>query len=525
MPAWPQPGRFSLANGPTGAKRLAGLCLRDIPRTVATVTDLPDSGRFGVAFEEFMRAMTLVAKREESEVTQRLRVHLGVEPQELPRTAVEFPLTEQANLQLAIDAVLGDAEIIGFTVRHTGFGSVGLAEILAGFSMTGPISFGPVGYADVAVGDGRVIQCITSGVFLTHHDDAPVALVLSRAGDHPMQPASLRLEGVSPQTGAVSALVGLLRGAMRERNVFRGRIISLHQSGQHGQVSVQFHAVPAVDREGVILPEGTLERFERHAIGIAAHAERLRDAGRHLKRGVLLHGPPGTGKTLSVSYLLAAMAGRTTILLTGRGLGLIEQALAIGRELAPATFVFEDIDLVAAERTMPFGSGGVLFELLNQMEGLAEDEDLLFLLTTNRPDVIEPALAARPGRIDLALEIPLPDDDGRRRLLRLYGADIDIDPDTERDLVERSASVSGAFIKELARQAWLRSALDGRDRATAEDLRRVLDELLDERATLTRRLLGQPAEGAAPDDAPLAAMAHALSAAGLALPPGTGPPL
>ena len=53
-----------------------------------------------------------------------------------------------------------------------------------------------------------------------------------------------------------------------------------------------------------------------------------------------------------------------------------------------------------------------LFELLNQMEGLAEDEDLLFVLTTNRPDLIEPALAARPGRVDLALEIPLP---GRRR--------------------------------------------------------------------------------------------------------------
>lgn len=152
-------------------------------------------------------------------------------------------------------------------------------------------------------------------------------------------------------------------------------------------------------------------------------------------------------------YLLHAMAGRTTILLTGRGLGLIEQALAIGRELAPATFVFEDIDLVAAERTLPFGSEGVLFELLNQMEGLAEDEDLLFLLTTNRPDVIEPALAARPGRIDLALEIPLPDEDGRRRLLALYGKDIAIDRATQDALVERSAGVSGAFIKELTRQA------------------------------------------------------------------------
>jgi hypothetical protein len=482
------------------------------------MSDPPDVGKFGAAFEDFMHAMTLAAVRGESEVTRRLRDHLGADPKDLPTTSVEFQLTDQANLQLALDAVLTDAEILGFTTRHAGFASVGLAEVLAGFAMSGPISFGPVRYAEVEVGDGRVIQCVASAVFLAHHDGAPVALVLSRAEQNPMQPSGLKLEGVSARQGAVSALISALRAAMREHNVFRGRIISLHQVGQRGQVDVQFHAVPTVDREGVVLPDGTLERLERHAIGIAESADRLRDVGRHLKRGVLLHGPPGTGKTLSVMYLLHAMAGRTTVLLTGRGLGLIEQALAIGRELAPATFVFEDIDLIAAERTMPFGGHGVLFELLNQMEGLAEDEDLLFLLTTNRPDVIEPALAARPGRIDLALEIPLPDEHCRRRLLRLYGAGIEIDEDAERDLVTRSAGVSGAFVKELVRQAWLRCTLENRESATAEDLRKVLDELLDERATLTRRLLGQPGDGAPPGVGAFPAMAHALSAAGLPIP-------
>jgi hypothetical protein len=349
---------------------------------------------------------------------------------------------------------------------------------------------------------------------LVYRDRTPIALVLSRGGDHPMRPPALRLEGVSPEPGAVSEIVRELRAAMRLHNVFRGQIISLHPRDDSGAVEVQFHAVPAVHRAGVILPQGTLERLERHTIGITQSADRLRAAGKHLKRGVLLHGPPGTGKTLSTMYLLHAMAGRTTILLTGRGLGLVEQALAIGRELAPATFVFEDIDLVAAERTMEFASQGVLFELLNQMEGLAEDEDLLFLLTTNRPDVIEPALAARPGRIDLALEIPLPDAEQRRRLFALYGDGIAIDPDMLDGLVERSDRVSGAFIKELIRQAWLRAALDDRDPPTPDDLRRVLDDLLEERSTMTRRLLGQPS-----DDSPFSetvpAMQRALAAAGL----------
>jgi hypothetical protein len=209
-----------------------------------------------------MQAMSSVAEHKESDVSLRLREHLGGDPKELPTTGAEFPITEHANLQLAIDAVLGDAEIVGFTTRHMGFGSVGLAELIAGQGMTGPISLGPVQYTDVEVGDGRVIQCIASALFLATRQGSAIALVLSRGGDHPMVPSSLKLEGVSSTPGLVSELLHELRRAMREHNVFRGRIISLHQQGRPETVSVQFHAVPAVTREGVILPPGTLERLD-----------------------------------------------------------------------------------------------------------------------------------------------------------------------------------------------------------------------------------------------------------------------
>jgi cell division protease FtsH len=126
----------------------------------------------------------------------------------------------------------------------------------------------------------------------------------------------------------------------------------------------------------------------------------------------------------------------------------------------------------------------------------------------------------RPGRIDLALEIPLPDEDGRRRLFALYGEGIDIDPATESDLVKRSDGVTGAFIKELMRQAWLRGALEHRDAPTAEDLCAVLDELLEERSTLTRRLLGQHGDDAGvKGGGAFPAMVQALSAAGTPIPP------
>jgi cell division protease FtsH len=483
--------------------------------------ELPDPGAFGAAFEDFIEAMSLAATRPESPLAARLREHLGADSSALPSTVAELATTDHPNLQLALDAVLPDAEIVGYGTRHTGFGGVGLADIIAGMSMAGPIRPAPVQRMAIEVGDGRVVRCVTLGMYLAQRDGAPVALVLSRAERH-FGGTALKLEGVSPDPDAAPKLLADLRAAMREHNVYRGKVISLHQHDDR-VVSVQFHHLPEVARDAVILPDGTLERLERQALGVAREAQRLRAAGRHLKRGVLLHGPPGTGKTLSVTYLLGAMPGRTSVLLTGRGLGLIEQAVSIARELAPATVVFEDVDLVAGERTMGYGAGGgILFELLNQMEGLEEDADLLFVLTTNRPDLIEPALAARPGRVDLALEVPLPDATARRRLIRLYAAEIALDEATEADLVARTESVSGAFVKELMRQAALRAALADRP-PTADDVKATLDDLLHERAALTRRLLGQPADGAAPDtpaSPTFGPMVHAIGAAGLPLPPG-----
>jgi ATPase family associated with various cellular activities (AAA) len=487
--------------------------------------ELPSVGAFAASFQRFLEAMTAAAEHPDSPIVARLREHLGVDPRELPQTAAEFPTTEHANLQLGLDAVLPEAEVVGVSAAALGFIGVSFGQLFAARHMVGRVELGPIQYSNVEVGDGRVIRCVSLGIYLAEHASAPVALLVSRS-ESPMGPPSLTIEAISPDADAVSALLDDIRQAMRERNVYRGRIVSLSLAADHRTIEVHFHALPTVEREAVILPEGTLDRLERHARGISERADALRAAGRHLKRGVLLHGPPGTGKTLTVNYLLSAMPGRTTVLLTGRGLSLIEQALAIARQLAPATVVLEDVDLVAAERTMPIGDHGVLFGLLNEMDGLADDEDLLFLLTTNRPDVIEPALVARPGRIDLALECPIPDEAARTGLVHLYARDVQLDETTERQIVERTEGVSGAFIKELMRQAALRGALDERTTPNVADVLAVLDELMDERSALTRRLLGRPAEGTsgeAPAPPPLPSMLHALGAAGLPIPPDLDP--
>ena len=114
----------------------------------------------------------------------------------------------------------------------------------------------------------------------------------------------------------------------------------------------------------------------------------------------------------------------------------------------------EDVDLIAEEREAgPIGTHPLLFQLLNEMEGLGPDMDVTFLLTTNRADLLEPALAQRPGRVDHAVLLPLPDADARRQLSRLYQGNLELalaDPDV---VIARTEGVTAPFIKELLRRA------------------------------------------------------------------------
>ncbi len=90
--------------------------------------------------------------------------------------------------------------------------------------------------------------------------------------------------------------------------------------------------------------------------------------------------------------------------------------------------------------------------LLNEMDGFASANDIIFVLTTNRVEVLEPALASRPGRIDFAVEMPLPDADSRRKLFGLYLGP-DNTPDDLDEVVSLTEGVPASQIKELARQA------------------------------------------------------------------------
>ena len=156
--------------------------------------------------------------------------------------------------------------------------------------------------------------------------------------------------------------------------------------------------------------------------------------------------------------------------------------------------ILEDVDLIGTKREQQVvGANAVLFELLNQMDGLADDADLLFILTTNRPDVLEPALAARPGRIDQAIQIPPPDEDCRRRLFELYGKGLKVETKNLGGLIKRLEGVSAAFIRELLRKAAVHAALEtekGKIAVKERHLEAAVAELMVAGGELTMSLLG-----------------------------------
>ena len=232
-------------------------------------------------------------------------------------------------------------------------------------------------------------------MYFIHDGDTPLLVLVAGPTDHgPRQ--KLQVEVVAARAEDAQGFLSELTETIQRNNIYRGQVISLSPGrfGPGPHTLIAFHALPRVDRENVILPDGVLERIERHTIVFAEHSERLLAAGRSLKRGLLLFGPPGVGKTLTVQYLSNRMQGRTVLLTTGLGMGFLRPVVQLARTLAPSMVVLEDVDLIAEERGMPGGHAGpLLFELLNEMDGLQEDRDIIFILTTNRPE--NPGTGAR----------------------------------------------------------------------------------------------------------------------------------
>jgi ATP-dependent 26S proteasome regulatory subunit len=286
-----------------------------------------------------------------------------------------------------------------------------------------------------------------------------------------------------------------LEALVRQTASYRGKVISLESpdrySGHHGPLRA--HKLRNVQRDEVILPGKTLQLLDRNIGDFVRQRERLRKLGLPIKKGLLFYGPPGTGKTHTIHYLAGQLPDHTTLLVTAEQVGLLDHYFQLARFLQPAMIVIEDVDLIARARETMYGpcDESILNKLLNEMDGLREDAAVLFVLTTNRPDSLEAALASRPGRIDQAIEFPLPDENGRRLLVRLYACGLSLEESVVETIVRRTDKASAAFIKELMRRAaqfYIQNGSDGR--LQLADVNAALEEMLFTGGSLNAKLLG-----------------------------------
>lgn len=429
-----------------------------------------------------------------SEIFELVAGHLGADPTRLPMLTERFRSWESVNVQVALDAYIAGE---GRSARAVGVSSpakghlaalVGsLAPSLAGVLAAPESRIAGIEYERLDSGPGEQRSCIRRGLLLIDGPGGPVAAWVREYGRRPN--AVKAVDVLAPTVEAARAFLADLKALMSEHNVFRGQYIQLRSDGY--QVHVGFEAKPDVARDEVILPDGVLDAIEDHAVGIGRLAGELAAAGRHLKRGLLLYGPPGTGKTHTIRYLASQLPDATLFVMTGSGMAWLDMIKEMSADLAPAIVVLDDVDLIAEDRSLPgMAPRQLLFSLLDAMDGMRDDADILFVCTSNRADTLEKAVAARPGRIDHAVEIGVPDADGRARLLDLYARRLALDLADREKVIERTEGVTASFMKELLRRAYLRARAAGVAMVIDEHVHGALDVLLDPDNPITPSLLG-----------------------------------
>ncbi len=340
--------------------------------------------------------------RKRRQLSGRLKAHLA--PARLDQLIVaerKFPGHMRADLQRALDDLFKSIPVFHFTgMGGDRFGhNLSLALLSANPDAIAPAA--PL-YEEVDVGEETPMRCLQNGLWLSEESGHKFLLLLGKV-DPPFGDGSLQIQiaTIPSNTGIINTLFDRLASAVRASRSYRGKVLSLEQSlrptGQSQGIKV--HKLHSVARDQVILPRITLELLERNVLRFVQGREKLGQYGQSRKKGLLFYGPPGTGKTHTIHYLAGALPGHTTLLISAEQVGLLAEYMTLARLLQPSMVIIEDADLIARERSQMQSvcEEVLLNKLLNEMDGLKEDADILFILTTNRPEALEAALTSRPG--------------------------------------------------------------------------------------------------------------------------------
>ena len=219
--------------------------------------------------------------------------------------------------------------------------------------------------------------------------------------------------------------------------------------------------------------------------------KKFQKLGGKIPTGCLLVGPPGTGKTL----LARAVAGEAAVpfftisgsdfveMFVGVGASRVRDMFAQAKKQAPCIIFIDEIDAVGRHRGAGLGGGNdereqTLNQLLVEMDGFSDNQGVIVVAATNRPDVLDPALL-RPGRFDRQITVPTPDIKGRDEILTVHSKNMPMGPDVDLHVIARGTpGFAGADLANILNEGALLAARKNHNIITMADLEEARDKVM-----------------------------------------------